>query len=90
MNKTNCRGCVDDFYNAGGEGNLLTPDRECWSFKSAKLVTRFRIGTWTQPTQTGAFTEVKVPQCYRQRGQHFYERLPDFVRAQDVVRRRAS
>lgn len=80
MNKSDCRGCNDDVYN----GSLAV---ECWAFKNAAIVTRFEIGTWTLPTDKGAFREVQVPNCYRRKGVHFFERLPDFVRAEDVRRR---
>jgi hypothetical protein len=77
MNKAHCRGCRDDFYN--GEGA-----KECWHLKDAALVPRFRIGTWTEPTQKGAFTKVNVPSCFNHKGEHFYKALPDFVKASDV------
>lgn len=70
-----CRGCEDDFYNGQNPMGV----RECWMLKSAKLVTRYRIGTWTQPTQSGAFTKVRVYSCRKESGQHFYEKLPDFA-----------
>lgn len=81
MDRKECRGCHDDVYN----GQLANG---CWSLKTAKLVTRYRTGTWTSPLQPGAFTEVRVPSCYRQPGQHFSDRPhPDAV---DVVRLRVT
>jgi hypothetical protein len=79
--KAMCRGCTDDFYNhrSNSEG--------CWHFKTAKIVTRYRIGTWTLPGSPGAFTEVKVLSCRSEQGEHFYERLPDFVKMEDVIRK---
>lgn len=79
-----CRGCRDDFYN---DKNPLGVQR-CWLLHDAKLVTRYRIGTWTEPGKPGAFTEVTVPNCYHADWQHFYEQLPSFVRAEDVIRGR--
>lgn len=78
-----CGGCRDDFYN--GKNPYST--KQCWSLKTARIVTRWRIGTWTQPTQPGAFTEVKVPNCYHAQGASFYEKLP--AHAIDPVRLRA-
>lgn len=82
--KADCAGCTDDVYNHG-----LGGAKECWSLKSAKMVTRYRLHWWTQPTVPRAFHEVRVPTCYRKPGQFaYYERLPDFVKAEDVVRMR--
>ena len=75
-----CAGCRDDFYN----GNNPYGVQRCWGLKTAKLVTRFRIGTWTEPDRPGAFTKVKGLSCWHANGQHFYEKLPDFVKAEDV------
>jgi hypothetical protein len=75
-----CGGCRDDFYN----GNNPLGVQRCWGLKTAKLVTRFRIGTWTQPDAPGAFTKVKTLTCWHASGAHFYEKLPDFVRPEDV------
>lgn len=72
-----CAGCRDNFYNR-------SEAERCWSLKSAKMVKRFETGTWTDPTQPGAFTEVMVPSCYHAQGRHFVERLPDFVKIEDV------
>jgi hypothetical protein len=81
-----CTGCRDDFYN--GRKNLDGGTR-CWSAKTGRMVKRYRIGHWTTPTTPGAFAEVIVPSCYHQPGQYaYYERLPDFVLASDVVRKK--
>lgn len=77
-----CRSCEDDFYN---DKNPIGVKR-CWHAKSGEMVTRYRIGTWTQPTQPGAFTEVRVPSCCHQKGYALYKRLPDFVKLKDVIR----
>jgi hypothetical protein len=81
MDKSKCIGCRDDFYN--GKNPLGV--KECWMLKSAELVTRFRIGTWTRPTEPGAFTKVKVPTCYSAKGYSYFTQLPDFVKRKDVV-----
>lgn len=78
-----CVGCRDNFYN---DNNPMGVKR-CWGLKTAKLVTRYRIGTWTQPTQKGAFTEERKFNCYHYNsGYHFYEKLPDFVKREDVLK----
>lgn len=83
MDAKHCNGCRDDFYNR----SELSPDGRCWHRQTAKVITRYAIGTWTAPTQQGAFTEVRKPDCYHQPGTHYYNKLPDFVRREDVVRR---
>ncbi len=69
-----CVGCRSDFYNhrTGFDGAT-----KCWSLKDAKVVTRYRIGWWTVPTQPGAFTKVKTLSCHHAPGQYgLYEQLP--------------
>lgn len=71
--KSYCRGCRENYYNGQGAD-------ECWSLKSAKIVTRFRIDWWTRPTEPGAFTEVKTYQCHSAPGKYaHYEKLPTFA-----------
>lgn len=82
MTKAACSGCEDNFYNGRNPYGVT----ECWNFKSAKLKRRYRTDTWTLPTTPGAFTEVLVPNCYRQKGVHFSDSLPNFVKLEDVVR----
>lgn len=76
-----CRGCRDDFYNDKNPMGV----KECWALKTAKMVTRFRIGTWTRPTEPGAFTKVQTLSCFHRDGEHYYEKLPSFVNAKDVA-----
>lgn len=78
-----CRGCYNDFYNQ--PGNALDGKR-CWSAADGKMVTRYRIGTWTEPTVKGAFTKVMVPNCYRATGYSFRDSLPSFVKPSDLNR----
>jgi hypothetical protein len=70
-----CVGCTENFYN----GNNAIGVKECWMLKTAKLVTRYRIGTWTRPTQPGAFHKVKVFQCRHEKGYALCKTLPDFI-----------
>lgn len=78
-----CRGCRDDFYN----GHNPMGVKKCWGLKTAKMVTRYEIGTWTQPDRPGAFTEVRGLSCWHAEGTHFYEKLPSFVKPEDVNRK---
>lgn len=78
-----CTGCSDNFYN----GNNALGVQKCWGFKTAKLVTRYQIGTWTTPDSPGAFTETRGLSCWHAKGVHFYDKLPNFVKPEHVIRR---
>lgn len=82
--RRHCKGCEDDFYN----GNNPLGVKQCWSLKTARLVTRWRLPSWQQPTVAGAFVEVLAYDCRREKGFVFYEELPLF--AIDPVRLRVS
>lgn len=78
-----CRGCDDNFYNL--DGNSTTG--RCWLLERAKLVTRYRIGWWTQPTQTGAYQKVETYDCHHAPGKYaLHEELPDFITAEERER----
>jgi hypothetical protein len=76
-----CRGCRNDFYN--GKQNFSTFG--CWSLKDARGGTRYRIHRDTVPTQPRAFTKVEVFACFYNPPMFYYDSLPDFVKAGDVV-----
>lgn len=78
--KALCRGCRDDFYNGQGAS-------ECWSFKDAKVVTRYRIDWWTQPTTRSAFTKVATLDCHYAPGKYgHYKELPAHLAAAPAPR----
>lgn len=71
-----CSGCSKNFYN----GNNPLGVKRCWLFKDARVVKRWRIHWWTQPTQAGAFTEVKTLSCHMEPGRYSFEKeLPVFA-----------
>ena len=71
-----CVGCRDNYYN----GNNPHGVKECWHLKSAKRVTRYRIGWWTPPTSVDAFTKVTTFDCHSAPGQYAdFEKLPDHL-----------
>lgn len=75
-NKDFCNGCRDDFYNQQGGMD----GKGCWSLKDAEVVTRYRLGWWTTPTENGAFIKVKTNSCHRAPGKYvMYKELPDFA-----------
>jgi len=75
--KSLCHGCRDDFYN--GQNPLGV--NECWSFKSASVVTRWRIGWWTAPDSPRAFRKVETLNCHHAPGKYaHYDKLPEFAK----------
>lgn len=73
---TPCKGCYCDFYN--GRQNFNS--NNCWSLKKAKLVTRWKIGWWTAPTEPRAFEKVRTYNCHHAPGKYaLYEKLPPFA-----------
>jgi len=81
-----CSGCRNDFYN--GHNDLGV--KRCWSAKDGRMVKRYATGTWTLPTTKGAFREVHVPSCYHRDGTHYTDRVPDFVKREDIVREKRT
>lgn len=78
-----CQGCYDDFYN---HRTNIDGKSRCWSAKTGRMVRRFAIGKWTEPTEPRAFEEVRKPSCYHQQSVAFYDTLPNFVKISDVIR----
>lgn len=71
--KSLCQGCRNDYYNGTGA-------KECWQFKAAKVVTRWRLGWWTTPDTPRAFTEVRTLDCHHEPGRFaFQKELPTFA-----------
>jgi hypothetical protein len=76
-----CVGCRNNFYN----GNNSLAVSQCWSLKSARLVKRWRLGWWTDPTIPGAFVQVKTYNCHHEPGRYaFSKELP--IHAVEPVR----
>ena len=68
-----CSGCYNNFYNGNNELGI----KECWSFKSSKIVLRWRLGWWTRPDSKGVFQAVKTLSCHVATGQYaHFETLP--------------
>ena len=74
--KALCSGCRDDFYN----GNNSLGVQECWCFKTAKVVTRWKAGWWTPQESRSAFVRVETLSCHNAPGKYaLYERLPQHL-----------
>ncbi len=70
-----CHGCRNDFYN--GKNDLGV--KQCWSLKGAKVVTRYRIGWWTTPSNT-SHKKVRTYDCHHSPGNYAMEKsLPVFT-----------
>jgi len=60
-----CVGCRDDFYNHN------RPDG-CWSFKTAEIVKRVRVGTWEPPPYSKDRAETCLS-CFQAEGSSMLE-----------------
>jgi len=79
--KQYCVGCDDDYYNQWHNSTT----GECWSFKTARLVKRFRIGWWTRPERLDCFTEVTTNSCHKEAGRFaFMEQLPAHLKREKI------
>lgn len=67
MSKTKamCVGCRDDYYNGLGA-------KECWSFQSAKVVTKTCVGTWDRPPYL--WNPQETLSCHSPEGLHWLRR----------------
>lgn len=75
--KKYCLGCSEDFYNGNNEMGV----KECWNFKTAKVITAYRIGWWTPQDKAENFTKVMTNDCHRETGNAaFYRDLPQHLR----------
>lgn len=73
-----CSGCRNDYYNHDGNG---MNGGKCWSLKDAEVVTRYKIGWWTQPLNAQCFTKVKTLDCHSAPGKYgLYKELPEHCR----------
>jgi hypothetical protein len=60
--KSMCVGCRDDFYNGKNTLNV----KECWNFKSAKIVSRKKVPYTLCPPWD--MKPMKVLSCYHENG----------------------
>jgi len=75
-----CSGCCNDFYNHRNEPGFDGATK-CWSLKDAKVVTRYRIGWWVEPTSARTFEKVKTLDCHHATGRYaHYKELPGHCR----------
>jgi hypothetical protein len=72
-----CIGCHSDYYNHDNPQGV----KECWHFKTAKVVKRLRIGWWTPQDKAENFYPVTTNSCHTSTGQYAdYEKLPEHLR----------
>ena len=74
--KAMCAGCRNNFYN----GNNDLGVKECWSFKSAEVVTRFRLHRDTPMNIRSAYEKRTTLSCYRQPGYVHLDQIPDYAK----------
>jgi len=74
--KKYCIGCGDNFYNGSNPMNI----KECWSYKTARVVKRFCIGWWVPMDKKENFYKVKTLNCHTECGSRaFLEKLPSHL-----------
>jgi hypothetical protein len=74
--KALCSGCRDNYYNGNNDKGI----EECWLYKRAKLVERFKIGWWTEPRGPESFERVFTLDCHNAAGQYaLQEKLPEHI-----------
>ncbi len=74
--KKYCIGCDSDFYN----GNNPMGVKECWLFKSAKIMVRYWIGWWTPQDKKENFIKMTTHSCHTESGKAaFYNKLPSHL-----------
>lgn len=61
MDVKHCEGCYNNFYN----GNNPYGVKQCSMLKTAKLVSRIRVGNFEDPQYYKGKKAVRVPDCYR-------------------------
>ena len=77
MNKSDCTGCYNDFYN---HRTNCDGKSECWLFKNAKIITRYKIHKDTPQDKPSRFFKVEKPNCYLQQDFSFYNELPSHLK----------
>jgi hypothetical protein len=71
--KKYCVGCRENFYN----GNNPMGIKECWCYKSARVVSKWCIGWWTSQDKKENFWETTTLTCHTETGNiAFYDKLP--------------
>jgi len=74
-----CIGCDDNFYNS----NNTIGVKECWHFKDAKVMSKYRVGWWTPQDKKENFQKVTTLSCYTQSGSFaYYNELPSHLSGQ--------
>lgn len=77
MQKKDCAGCRDDFYN----GHNPLGVSECWHFDRTKaLETRYRLSVHTPMNIKSAYRKVRVPPCYGMDGFIHCKQIPAYAK----------
>ncbi len=75
MNKTNCTGCEENFYN----GNNPFGITECFHLKHATITMRFAISV-NAPMDTRAnYIQERRPVCFRRKGSVYLNAIPEYA-----------
>jgi len=75
--KKYCIGCEQDYYNHDNPQGV----KECWHFKTAKAIERYRIGWWVPQDKVENFSRILTHQCHTETGRFaYYNELPSHLR----------
>jgi len=71
-----CDGCDNNFYN----GNNPMGIKECWSFKTAKVVVKYVIGWWVPQDRKGNFSKITTHNCHTKTGKFaYFDKIPSHL-----------
>ncbi len=74
--KRYCFNCYDDYYNHGDNSTT----GECWMFKTAKAVAKYKIAWWTPMDNKDNFQKVTTNSCHSEPGRYaFMDKLPSHL-----------
>ncbi len=76
IEKKDCLGCIDDYYN----GKNTIGVTECWMFKDAEIVSKFRLHRDSSMNNRNNYQEVQKPKCYREKNFVFLGQIPEYAK----------
>ena len=68
--REHCAGCDQNFYN----GNNPHGVKECWSLRTAKVVTRFKQ-PWWEAWPFGSARKVRTYDCHTETGKYGFAKV---------------
>ncbi len=75
IDKSDCEGCEDDFYNGKNPMGI----EDCWLFEKAELAIRFQLHYDSVPTKRANFQKMNCPKCFHRTRHAYYDKIPHFA-----------